>query len=136
MIPSAETFDKIVKAAPTDAFDFIADPHATIIYSPDVVDVKTMNLPKVRFPIIGTSPRFQVFATKDDGLCLVLAFDCGPAELLHKEIKMKYNLKMLYYENYVPHMTIKKHLVKDVEMPPVRFDLKFDAIIFGNGREH
>jgi hypothetical protein len=137
MIPSAETFDKIVKAAaPVDAFDFIADPHATIIYSPDIVDIKTMELPKVRFPIVGTSPKFQVFATKDDGLCLVLAFDCDTAEILHKEISARYNLRTLYYENYVPHMTIKKRLSEDVQMPALRFDLLFDAVIFGNGRGH
>ena len=67
--------------------DFSADPHCTVIYSHDVVDVKNLKLPEQNFPIIGENARFELFENEYDGIILVIEFDCKEAETLFYYLK-------------------------------------------------
>ena len=136
MIPTPETISGIVGITRNSgllAEDFIADPHATLIYSKNIVDVSTILLPNIKFPIIGLNPKFEIFDTRDDGLCIVLTFDSDAARAISAEIQSKYSLT-LPYGNLNPHITIQKNIpCCRVKMPQVLFSLVFDKIMMDNG---
>lgn len=136
LIPSFETVTSLVKLleqnkAPYN--DLIEDPHCTIVFSRDIVDINTITLPEIKYPIVGINPKFEIFETKDNGLCLMVVFDCKVAEALFLQIKQKHNLRTLF-DNYMSHITIKKNIeVKNLNLPAVGFDLYFDKLKMDNG---
>lgn len=136
-IPDTKTVKNLVKFFEWNkiAFDdFITDPHCTIVYSKDIVDINTITLPKIEFPVIGTRPRFEVFDTKDDGFCLVILFDCPVAKSLYSEIKQAHSLRTIY-DDYKSHVTIKKNMAdRNIKLPKIPFDLFFDQIKMDNGK--
>lgn len=137
LIPTAGTVKQIVDmlnsyGIPYD--DFIADPHCTVVYSKDIIDVGTIGLPLIKFPITGKSAKFEIFDTRDDGFCLVMVFHCEVAERLHYEIQSKYKLEIAY-KDYKPHVTIKKNIAnKDMFLSKIPFNLLFDRITMDNGK--
>lgn len=114
--------------------DFIADPHCTIIYSNDVVDVTTISLPPFIFPVIGKNSRFEFFDTMYDGIVLVIEFDCKAAEQCFNYVKQTYNISTRYSE-YRAHITLQKNVPnKDLlTLPDIPFNLEFDKLEADNG---
>ncbi len=135
-IPDAKTITALVKLLEANNIphnDLINDPHCTIIYSRDIVDINKIVLPEIKYPVIGLYPKLKVLDTKDNGLCMVAIFDCKVAEKLFLEIKQKHNLHTLF-DNYMPHITIKKNMIgNNINLPKIPFDLYFDRIKMDNG---
>ena len=136
IIPDQVTISKILSLA--DKYnlphqDFDLDPHCTIIYSNDVVDVKDIRLSQLNFPIVGKDVHFEFFDTRDDGIVLVVAFECEIASSLFAYLKKRYNLTTRYSE-YKAHITLQKNIDnKDLlVVPEIDFDLSFDKIEMDN----
>jgi len=136
LVPSAQTIAKITDLLRLHNLpyqDFAADPHCTIIYSRDVVEVKKIKLPVTDFPIVGKNARFALFYTKDDGIVLVVEFECEAAKNCFEYMKKTYNLSTRYDE-YRAHITMQKNLAdKNIKLPNIDFDLSFDKIEADNG---
>lgn len=136
LIPSKKTQENIATLMqkhflPYD--DFCADPHCTIIYSKDVVDVKSLTLPVQEFPIIGKNACFALFDTRDDGIVLVIEFECEEAKKCFEHMKKNYGLSTRY-DQYRAHITMQKNLAeKKMHLPEIDFDLMFDKIEADNG---
>ena len=113
--------------------DFAADPHCTILYSRDIVDVKKITLPPLNFPIVGENAHFELFDTKDDGIVLVIEFECPCAEKCFKYLKQQYDLSTRY-PLYRAHITLQKNIAdKHIVLPKITFNLLFDKIELDNG---
>ena len=136
IIPSKATCEKIIALLqkfqiPHD--DFCADPHCTILYSHDVVDVKNLSLPQISFPVIGKNARFELFDTKYDGIVLVIEFESDTLEKCFNCLKENYNFSTRYNE-YRAHITMQKNLPsKNIKLPNIDFELLFDKIAADNG---
>ena len=135
IIPTAATIKQIRELA--DSFDLPHNdldehPHCTIIYSPDFINAKSIKLPAVKLPIVGTNVRLEIFKTKDDGNVLVIEFDCEYATQCFKYMKSKYGITTKYDE-YRAHITLNKNLpVKYKKLPDIKFDLLFDELLITN----
>ena len=135
LIPNEETIKQIARFADNNALpyaDFDAHPHCTIIYSRDVIDAKSIRLPAVALPVVGTNAQLKIFKTKDDGDVLVIEFDCSAARVCFDYMKTKYNITTKY-DDYKPHITLQKNInVKMAKLPSIPFDLVFDVLLCTN----
>ena len=136
LIPSEATREKIaalLKKFQIPHDDFCADPHCTILYSHDVVDVKILKLPPLSLPIVGKNAKFELFDTRYDGVVLVIEFECQSAKECFRYLKQKYNFSTRYDE-YRAHITMQKNLEgKNLQLPEIDFDPMFDKIEMDNG---
>lgn len=136
LIPTLKTIDKIrnlLKQHNLPCHDFVADPHCTIIYSHDVVDVKSITPPITNFPINGKNAKFELFENEYDGIVLVIEFECESAKNCFEYMKKTYDLSTRYDE-YRAHITMQKNLPdRNVKLPNIDFDLLFDKIESDNG---
>lgn len=137
IIPSPQTIAKISDLLDRNNLphaDFDADSHCTVIYSHDIVDIKTISLPLPDFPLIGENARFELFDTKDDGIVLVVEFECEAAKKCFEYMKKTYNLSTRYDE-YRAHITMQKNLEnsQNIILPQIDFVLEFDKIEMDNG---
>lgn len=108
--------------------EFRNDPHCTIIYSPDIIDVNKIVFPEIKLPIVGNKAHFEFFETRDDGTVLVIEFESDTAVKLFEYLKQKYNFTTKYDE-YRPHITIQKNILNKPNLPDIDFDLYFDNLI-------
>jgi len=137
LVPSQQTILQItalLEYCHLPCHDFIENPHCTIIYSRDVIDVKNITLPLADFPIVGKNARFELFDTKDDGIVLVMEFECEDAKNCFEYMKKTYNLSTRYDE-YRAHITMQKNLEnpQNITLPAIDFTLCFDKIEMDNG---
>lgn len=137
IIPTSDTYQKICELAENYRLpyqDFKNDPHCTILYSHDVIDIKNIILPPIKFPLIGKNSRFEFFETKEDGIVLVIEFDCKTAENCFKYLKKNYPLTTRY-DNYRAHITLQKNISdKNIFLPKIDFNIIFEKIELDNGK--
>jgi len=135
IIPCDDTIKEIVQLAETCGLphaDFDKHPHCTIIYSPDVIDAKNIKLPKTKLLIVAINARLKIFETKDDGNVLVIEFDCDDAKRCFDYMKREYNI-ITKYNEYKPHITLQKNIkTKNISLPKITFDLRFDKLWITN----
>ena len=130
LLPNKNTYDNICKILDANNIthnDFTNDTHSTIIYSPDLIDIKTIKMPDIKMPIIGTNARLEYFDTMDDGIVMVIEFDSDTASELFQYLKTKY-LFTTKYNDFRPHITIQKNIDKKIPLPNIDFDLVFDEL--------
>lgn len=120
--------NKLLKQHGISGVDFHKDSHCTIIYSPDIIDVNKIILPETELPFCGINARFEFFDTRDDGIVLVIEFDCLVAQKLFKYLKDKYKFTTKY-NDFRPHITIQKNIANKTTLPKIDFDLYFDNLI-------
>lgn len=130
LLPNKNTYDNICKILDANNIthnDFTNDTHSTIIYSPDIVDIKNIKLPEIKMPIIGKNAHFEYFETKDDGIVLVIEFESDIAKKLFHYLKQEYKFTTKY-NDFRPHITIQKNIDKKTPLPKIDFDLVFDEL--------
>jgi 2'-5' RNA ligase len=107
--------------------DFIAVPHCTIIYSPDVVPANKIPV-NISLPILVKDSKLTLFDTKDDGIVLVIEFTNSDLLKYFRFLKDTFQFTTKYDE-YRPHITIAKNVNKKfTDLPKINFDLVFDKI--------
>lgn len=131
LIPDSQTIKNICDVLDKNNIpyqEFRNDPHCTIIYSPDIINIDKIVLPKIKLPIIGSKAHFEFFDTNDDGIVLVIEFESDSAVNLFRYLKQKYKFTTKY-EEYRPHITIQKNMFKKTDLPDIDFNLYFDKLI-------
>jgi len=111
--------------------DFMAVPHCTVIYSPDVVPADKIPT-NISLPIIVKDSKLTLFDTKDDGIVLVIEFMNSDLSQYFRYLKdtFKFTTK---YDEYIPHITIAKNVGKNfTDLPKINFDLVFDKLEIEN----
>jgi 2'-5' RNA ligase len=105
--------------------------HITVIYSrtpvPSAENYKDMPSP---LPIEALATGYEVFPTKNDGLCLVMRLACPYATRLNSELTKQGATSD--YAEYKPHLTLAYDTEQSIDintLPIPQFQLVFDKMV-------
>ena len=103
--------------------------HITVIYSRTPVPSAENYKEKHKLPATAMVSGYEIFPTKNDGLCLVMRLVCPYATELNSQLGKQGATSD--YPEYKPHMTIAYDMTQKVDhesLPIPQFQLVFDEI--------